>query len=90
MAMLDEDVTGGFSRGGLTRDEREALAGFRYRDGSRMERGDVVYVADEGPQRAWKIVGWDLWRFRAVLVPVGAGSPGRRDVDPERLSRWAP
>lgn len=84
--MLDEEVTGGFSRGGLTRDEREALDGFRYPDGAQMMRGDAVLVDGGGSGPAYRIAGWDLHR-RLVIVRADGGAGRAREIEPARLER---
>lgn len=81
--MIEENTLGG-GRERIPRDEMDA---FRYADGSRMERGDVVWVPGETGQRTYLIAGWD--GRDAVLLRPALGGP-MRSVEVGAVSRWMP
>lgn len=84
--MLIDDEAGGGSWGGITREEREALDGFRYPDGTRMMRGDAVLVDGGRGGPECRIAGWDLHR-RLVIVRADGGAGRAQEIEPARLER---
>ena len=57
---------------------------FRYADGARIRRGDLVRVPSEGDGRTYRVIGFDTARAAVVaLDPLGR----RRDIPRELVAR---
>lgn len=56
----------------VTRGELAELDAFRYADGSRIRRGDLVRVPSEGEGATYRVIGFDTHRAAVVaLDPLG-------------------
>ena len=68
----------------VSRGEAESLDAFRYADGSRVRRGDLVRVPSEGDGRTYRVIGFDTHRAAVIaLDPLGR----RRDIPRESVAR---
>ena len=68
----------------VSRGEAESLDAFRYADGSRVRRGDLVRVPSEGDGRTYRVIGFDTAHAAVVaLDPLGR----RRDIPRDAVAR---
>lgn len=68
----------------VSRGELASLDAFRYADGARVRRGDLVRVPSEGDGRTYRVIGFDTARAAVVaLDPLGR----RRDIPRELVAR---
>lgn len=71
-------------RRGMAPEDAE-MEPYRYADGARMERGDVVWRPVAGGHAVYVVAGWDVSRALVICRRV---SGGVERVPPEELSRW--
>lgn len=70
---------------GLRREELAAMGAFRYADGTRMERGDTVWLPARSAHALYRIIGWDPMRGRVVLRALSGGA---ETAPAGEVSRW--
>lgn len=65
----------------VSRGELASLDAFRYADGSRVRRGDLVRVPSEGDGKTYRVIGFDTARAAVVaLDPLGRRCDIPRDA----------
>lgn len=68
----------------VSRAELAELDAFRYADGSRIRRGDLVRVPSEGEGATYRVIGFDTGRAAVVATdPLGR----RRDIPRDEVAR---